>query len=93
MCLPSRCLLSERGSPFVPHARHRSMGKTHLILCGCLTDQCVAHTVMDACDLHYQVTLVPGEGGACLSLLQGRCCNPTGRGSKMCLVLAWEPTV
>ncbi|KAF5827054.1 isochorismatase family protein [Dunaliella salina] len=37
----------------------RSMGKTHVILCGALTDQCVCHATMDACDLHYSVTLVP----------------------------------
>lgn len=36
------------------------MGTKHLILCGCVTDQCVAHAVMDACDLGYYVTLVPG---------------------------------
>ncbi|GLC33486.1 hypothetical protein PLESTB_000080100 [Pleodorina starrii] len=37
----------------------RSMGKRHLILAGCVTDQCVAHAVMDACDLGYCVTLLP----------------------------------
>ncbi|GLI59999.1 hypothetical protein VaNZ11_002058 [Volvox africanus] len=37
----------------------RSMNKRHLILVGCVTDQCVAHAVMDACDLGYLVTLVP----------------------------------
>uniref|UniRef100_A0A7S3R783 Isochorismatase-like domain-containing protein n=1 Tax=Dunaliella tertiolecta TaxID=3047 RepID=A0A7S3R783_DUNTE len=37
----------------------RSMGKSHVILCGALTDQCVSHATMDACDLHYSVTLIP----------------------------------
>jgi hypothetical protein len=30
---------------------------------GCVTDQCVAHTVKDACDLGYLVTLVTGVRG------------------------------
>ena len=38
----------------------RCMDKKHLIICGCLTDQCVEHAVRDACDLGYFVTLVPG---------------------------------
>ncbi|KAG2436168.1 hypothetical protein HYH02_011672 [Chlamydomonas schloesseri] len=37
----------------------RSMGVRQLVLAGCVTDQCVAHAVMDACDLGYLVTLVP----------------------------------
>ncbi|GIL83113.1 hypothetical protein Vretifemale_11926 [Volvox reticuliferus] len=37
----------------------RSMNKRYLILAGCVTDQCVAHAVMDACDMGYMVTLVP----------------------------------
>uniref|UniRef100_A0A7S0S0R6 Isochorismatase-like domain-containing protein n=1 Tax=Chlamydomonas leiostraca TaxID=1034604 RepID=A0A7S0S0R6_9CHLO len=47
----------------------RCMGKRHLILCGCVTDQCVAHAVMDACDLGYYVTLVPD---ACATYSQER---------------------
>jgi ureidoacrylate peracid hydrolase len=35
------------------------MSKRHLILAGCVTDQCVAHALMDACDLGYLLTLVP----------------------------------
>ena len=38
-----------------------NLGVKHLILCGCVTDQCVAHAVMDACDLGYLVTLVTGK--------------------------------
>lgn len=38
----------------------RSMGKTQLIVVGCVLDQSVAHAVMDAADLGYLVTLVPG---------------------------------
>ncbi|KXZ54526.1 hypothetical protein GPECTOR_4g591 [Gonium pectorale] len=37
----------------------RCLGCKQLILAGCVTDQCVAHAVMDACDLNYLVTLVP----------------------------------
>ncbi|PNW83066.1 hypothetical protein CHLRE_06g305500v5 [Chlamydomonas reinhardtii] len=37
----------------------RAMGVRQLVLAGCVTDQCVAHAVMDACDLGYLVTLVP----------------------------------
>lgn len=36
----------------------RNMGITHLVLCGCVTDQCVEHAVRDACDLGLYVTLV-----------------------------------
>jgi ureidoacrylate peracid hydrolase len=36
----------------------RSMKIEHLIMAGCLTDQCVEHAVRDACDLGYLVTLV-----------------------------------
>jgi ureidoacrylate peracid hydrolase len=36
------------------------MGIKHLILAGCVTDQCVAHAAKDACDLGYLVTLVTG---------------------------------
>lgn len=38
-----------------------NLGVKQLILCGCVTDQCVAHAVMDACDLGYLVTLVTGN--------------------------------
>jgi ureidoacrylate peracid hydrolase len=37
----------------------RNLGVTQLVLCGCLTDQCVESAVRDACDLGYLVTLVP----------------------------------
>ncbi|KAG2428914.1 hypothetical protein HXX76_011159 [Chlamydomonas incerta] len=37
----------------------RSMGVRQLVVAGCVTDQCVAHAVMDGCDLGYLVTLVP----------------------------------
>lgn len=36
----------------------RNMGVTQLLLCGCLTDQCVEHAVRDACDRGYLVTLI-----------------------------------
>ena len=36
----------------------RNVGVTHLLLCGCVTDQCVEHAVRDACDLGYLVTMV-----------------------------------
>lgn len=35
-----------------------NMGIRHLLVCGCLTDQCVRHAVMDACDLGYLVTMI-----------------------------------
>ena len=38
----------------------RNLGVKHLILVGCLTDQCVESAVRDACDLNYLVTLVTG---------------------------------
>ena len=36
-----------------------NLGVKYLIVCGCLTDQCVNSAVRDACDLGYLVTLVP----------------------------------
>lgn len=36
----------------------RNLGVRQLILCGCLTDQCVDHATRDACDLGYLVTVV-----------------------------------
>lgn len=36
----------------------RNMGIKQLVLCGCVTDQCVEHAVRDACDKGYLVTLV-----------------------------------
>ncbi|KAG2482014.1 hypothetical protein HYH03_019038 [Edaphochlamys debaryana] len=59
----------------------RSMGVRHLLLAGCVTDQCVAHAAMDACDLGYLVTLVPeatatyseGRQRAALSAVSGYC--------------------
>ena len=39
-----------------------NLGVKQLILCGCVTDQCVEHAVRDACDLNYLVTLVSGTG-------------------------------
>ena len=47
-------------SSTVLHTILGNMGITQLILCGCVTDQCVEHTVRDACDLGYLVTLVTG---------------------------------
>jgi ureidoacrylate peracid hydrolase len=35
-----------------------NLGVRYLIICGCLTDQCVNSAVRDACDLGYLVTLV-----------------------------------
>lgn len=72
------------------------MGVRQLILCGCVTDQCVAHAVMDACDLGYLVTLVPGEASTtahvwwCRAGQAGQqigvcgglgCCNMTSKAS------------
>jgi len=37
----------------------RNLDVAQLVLCGCLTDQCVESAVRDACDLGYLVTLVP----------------------------------
>ncbi|KAL4515751.1 hypothetical protein Ndes2437B_g07172 [Nannochloris sp. 'desiccata'] len=34
-----------------------NLGIKQLIICGCVTDQCVEHAVRDACDLNYLVTL------------------------------------
>lgn len=59
----------------------RNMGVTHLVLCGCVTDQCVEHAVRDACDLGYYVTLVTGVRWRncvwrCTTLVSHRCvCN------------------
>jgi len=36
----------------------RNMGVTHLLLTGCLTDQCVESAVRDFCDAGFLVTLV-----------------------------------
>lgn len=46
-----------------------NLGVKQLIICGCLTDQCVSSAVRDACDLGYLVTLVPD---ACATLSQER---------------------
>ncbi|UCH26855.1 MAG: cysteine hydrolase [Trueperaceae bacterium] len=35
-----------------------NLGIRYLVLCGCLTDQCVSSMVRDACDLGYLVTLI-----------------------------------
>ncbi len=42
------------------HYLLRNLGVRQLVVCGCVTDQCVEHAVRDACDLGYLVTLVPG---------------------------------
>ncbi|MFC3060782.1 isochorismatase family cysteine hydrolase [Paenirhodobacter populi] len=47
----------------------RNLGVTQIVLCGCLTDQCVESAVRDACDLGYLVTLVPD---ACATMTQAR---------------------
>lgn len=47
----------------------RNLGVTQLVLCGCVTDQCVEHAVRDACDLGYLVTLVTD---ACATYSQQR---------------------
>lgn len=38
----------------------QNLGIRHLIMAGCLTDQCVESAVRDACDSNYFVTLVTG---------------------------------
>lgn len=57
------------------HYLLRNMSVTHLVLCGCVTDQCVEHAVRDACDLGYYVTLVPG--GLFCGLWFVVCATPT----------------
>lgn len=47
----------------------RNMGVRQLVLCGCVTDQCVEHAVRDACDLGFLVTLVTD---ACATYSQER---------------------
>ncbi len=47
----------------------RNLSVKQLVLCGCLTDQCVESAVRDACDLNYLVTLVPD---ACATYTQKR---------------------
>lgn len=47
----------------------RNLGVSQIVLCGCLTDQCVESAVRDACDLGYLVTLVPD---ACDTMTQAR---------------------
>ncbi|MCG8597116.1 MAG: cysteine hydrolase [Kiloniellales bacterium] len=44
----------------------RNLGVRHLMIVGCLTDQCVESAVRDACDLGYLVTLVT-DGCASMS--------------------------
>ena len=44
----------------------RNLGVRHLMIAGCLTDQCVESAVRDACDLGYLVTLVT-DGCASMS--------------------------
>ncbi|KAL4852742.1 Peroxyureidoacrylate/ureidoacrylate amidohydrolase RutB [Chlorella vulgaris] len=39
------------------HYLLQNLGVRQLVLCGCVTDQCVEHAVRDACDLGYLVTL------------------------------------
>jgi len=46
-----------------------NLGIDFLIICGCLTDQCVSSAVRDACDLGYLVTLIPD---ACATYSQER---------------------
>lgn len=45
------------------HYLLQNLGVKQLILVGCVTDQCVAHAVKDACDLGYLVTLLTGGHG------------------------------
>lgn len=46
-----------------------NIGVRQLLLCGCLTDQCVEHAVRDACDLGFLVTLV---SDACATYSEAR---------------------
>ncbi len=75
-----------------------NLGVKYLIVCGCLTDQCVSSAVRDACDLGYLVTLVPD---ACathsperheqsISHIRGYCRVQTTKESLMNLKL-WGP--
>jgi nicotinamidase-related amidase len=66
----------------------RNLGVTHLILCGCVTDQCVEHAVRDACDLGYLVTLVTGEAHCARlrrAMLCTLCCAVTLMSRRKCL--------
>mmetsp|Transcript_4414 Transcript_4414/g.11360 ORF Transcript_4414/g.11360 Transcript_4414/m.11360 type:complete len:258 (+) Transcript_4414:191-964(+) len=47
----------------------RSLGAKQIILCGCVTDQCVDAAVRSACDLGYLVTMLTD---ACVTYSQGR---------------------
>lgn len=47
----------------------RNLDVAQVVLCGCLTDQCVESAVRDACDLGYLVTLVPD---ACATYTEAR---------------------
>ena len=58
------------------HYLLQNMSIKQLILVGCVTDQCVAHAVKDACDLGYLVTLLTGEH-ACICMY--------GRDACMCM--------
>lgn len=51
----------------------QNMNVRHLILVGCLTDQCVESAVRDACDSNYYVTLVTGEMLTRTDFLKGDC--------------------
>ncbi|GBF97518.1 isochorismatase [Raphidocelis subcapitata] len=64
------------------HYLLRNMGRdAHLLVAGCVTDQCVAHAVKDAADLGYRVTMVTdcciaptaARHAAALSMVAGYC--------------------
>lgn len=38
----------------------RSLDKHYIIVAGCMTDECVDHTVRDAADFNYNVTVLTG---------------------------------
>lgn len=55
------CLPKSSSSVFQSTNIHyllQNLGVSYLIICGCLTDQCVDHATRDACDLGYRVTVV-----------------------------------
>jgi hypothetical protein len=66
----------------------RSMGVKQVLLCGCVTDQCVEHAVRDACDLGYLVTMVTGMEGMLVqgggdSAARQRACLADGAGGSV----------
>ncbi len=78
------CLPKSSSSVFIStHLDYilRNLGMKQLVICGCLTDQCVESAIRDACDLGYLVTQItdacatysPQRHDHSLQTIQGYC--------------------